>query len=44
MTLQFYDFMKSEEAMRNLTCGDLQIILVVIWLVLTRVETEKISY
>ena len=30
--------------MRNLTCDDLQILLVVIWLVLARVETEKISY
>ena len=30
--------------MRNLTCSDLQILLVVIWLVLTRVETEEISY
>ena len=29
--------------MRNLTCGDLQIMLVVISLVLTRVETEEIS-
>ena len=36
--------MKSEEAMRNLTYGDLQIILVVILLVLTRVETEEISH
>ena len=31
---------KLEEGMRNLTCGDLQILLVVIWLVLTRVESE----
>ena len=30
--------------MRNLTYGDLQILLVVIWLVLTRVATEEISY
>ena len=36
--------MKSEEAMRNLTDGDLQIILVVISLVLTRVETGEISH
>ena len=36
--------MKSEEAMRNLTSGDLQILLVGIWLVLTRVEIEEISY
>ena len=43
MTLQFYEFMKSGEAMRNLTCGDLQILLVVIWLLLMRVETEEIS-
>ena len=36
--------MKSEEAMRNLTSDDLQILLVGIWLVLTRVEIEEISY
>ena len=30
--------------MRNLTCGDLQILLVVFRLVLTRVENEEISY
>ena len=30
--------------MRNLTCGDLQILLVVLWLVLTRAENEEISY
>ena len=30
--------------MRNLTCGDLQILLAVIWLVLTGGETEEISY
>ena len=30
--------------MTNLTCGDLQILLVVIWLVRMRVETEEISY
>ena len=26
--------------MRNLTCSDLQILLVMIWLILKRVETE----
>ena len=35
--------MKLEEAMRNLTFGDLQIWLVVIWLEL-RGETQEISY
>ena len=35
---------KLEQVMRNLTCGDQQILLMVIWLVLTRVETEEISY
>ena len=35
--------MKLEEAMRNLTFGDLQILLVVIWLEL-RGETQEISY
>ena len=30
--------------MKNLNCGDLQILLLVIWLVLTRIETEEISY
>ena len=35
--------MKLEEAMRNLTFGDLKIWLVVIWLEL-RGETQEISY
>ena len=35
---------KLEQVMRNLTCGDQQIWLMVIWLVLTRVETEQIRY
>ena len=35
---------KLEQVMRNLTCGDQQILLMVIWLVLTRVETDEISY
>ena len=30
--------------MRNLTSGGLQILPVVIWMVLTRVATEEISY
>ena len=30
--------------MRNVTCGDHQILLMVIWLVLTRVEIEEIGY
>ena len=30
--------------MRNLTCGDMQILVVVIWLVLMRIENEEISY
>ena len=30
--------------MRNLTCGDLQILVVVIWLVLMGIESEEISY
>ena len=30
--------------LKNFTCGDQQILLIVIWLVLTRVETEEISY
>ena len=36
--------LKVKEVMRNLTCVDLQILLVVIWLVLTRVKSEEISY
>ena len=36
--------MKSEEKMINLTCGVLQILLAVIWLILKRSETEEISY
>ena len=36
--------MKLKQVIRNLTCGDQQILLMVIWLVLTRVETEEISY
>ena len=35
---------KLEQVMRNLTCADQQILHMVIWLVLTRVETEEISY
>ena len=35
---------KLEQVMRNLTCGNQQILFMVIWLVLTRVETEEISY
>ena len=35
---------KLEQVIRNLTCGDQQILLMVIWLVLTRVETEEIKY
>ena len=30
--------------MRNLTCDNQQILFMVIWLVLTRAETEEISY
>ena len=33
-----------EQAMRNLACGDQLILLMVIWLVLTRVRTVEISY
>ena len=33
-----------EQAMRNLTCDDQRILLIVIWLVLSRNETEKNSY
>ena len=35
---------KLEQVMRNLTCGNQQILFMVIWLVLTRVETVEISY
>ena len=35
---------KLEQVIRNLTCGDQQILLMVIWLVLTRVETKEIKY
>ena len=35
---------KLEQVMRNLTCGNQQILFMVIRLVLTRVETEEISY
>ena len=44
--LKFYDFynMKLEQVMKNLTCGDQQILLMMIWLVLTRVEAEEITY
>ena len=33
-----------EQAMRDINCGGQQILLMVIWLALTRVETEGISY
>ena len=36
--------LKLEQAMRNLACGDQLILLVVIWLVLRRFETDKIIY
>ena len=36
--------MKLKQAMRNITCGDQQILFMVIWLVLTRVENGDISY
>ena len=36
--------LKLEQAMRNITCGDQQILVMVIRLVLMRVETEEISY
>ena len=44
--LKFYDFynMKLEQVMKNLTCGDQQILLMMIWLILTRVEAEEITY
>ena len=44
--IKFFDFynLKLKPVMRNLTCGDQQMLLMVIWLVLTRVETEEISY
>ena len=35
---------KLEQVFKKLTCGNQQILLMVIWLVLTRVETEEISY
>ena len=43
--VKFYDFynLKLEQVMRNLTCGDQEILLMVIWLVLTMVEIEEIS-
>ena len=34
--------MKLQEAMRNLTCGDLQILFVVIWLLLTELKLRKL--
>ena len=44
--VKFYDFynLKLEHVMRNLTCGHQQILLMVIWIVPTWVETEEISY
>ena len=44
--LKFYDFydLKSEQVMKNLTCGDQQILLMMIWLVLKRDEAEEITY
>ena len=36
------DHLKLERAMRNLNSSDQEILLAVIWLVLTRVETEEI--
>ena len=38
-----YD-LKLQQAMRNLTCGDQQILVLVIWLVPTKAQTEEISY
>ena len=35
---------KVEEAMKNLTCCDMQTLLVEIGLVMTRTETEEVSY
>ena len=35
---------KLEQVLKKLTCDNQQILLMVIWLVLTRVETEEISY
>ena len=35
---------KLEQVMKYLTCGNQQILFMLIWLVLTRVETEVISY
>ena len=40
MTLKF----EVGVAMKNLTCCDLKILLVVIWLVLTRFGTEEINF
>ena len=34
---------KLEQVMRNLTCGNQQILFMVIWLVLTRVETDSLT-
>ena len=41
--LWLYD-LKLEQALKNFTCGDQQIFLMLILLVLTRVETEESGY
>ena len=43
--MKFYEFhnLKLEQVMRDVTCGDQEILLMVIRLVLTRVEVEEIS-
>ena len=38
------DHLRLEQAMRNLTCGDQEILVAVIWMALTKVKTEKTSY
>ena len=38
------DNLRLEQAMRNLTCGDQEILVAVIWMALTKVKTEKTSY
>ena len=43
--VEFYDVynLELEQVMRSLTCGDQQILFMVIWLGMTGVETEEIS-
>ena len=38
--LFWIDYLRLEQAMRNLTCGGQEVLLMVIWLVLRRIKTE----